>query len=187
MKSLFLTACVAVAAVSSVFAQSGGKAIALIKMGDAEYEAAFNSSEAARELFELFPLSVEMKEWAGNSEFYSGLGKTLSMDAPKVFAFKAGDIALYNERSLVIFYAETSNTANYVKVGEIKTPNSIRSLKSELTNANGKVTFGKGKTEASSSAEKEVYDIYLAICDAMIKKGRAHLKNILTRTWFLPT
>ena len=51
-------------------------------------------------------------------------------------SFAAGDIALYNGLSLVIFYAATTQTSGYVKIGHIDGT----SLKESLDRAKGSVS-----------------------------------------------
>lgn len=69
---------------------------------------AFEENKTVNELSGLFPLSFSMNEWAGNSEYYARLSKRLeTSDAKTHGRFSAGDIALYNNISLVIFYADS--------------------------------------------------------------------------------
>lgn len=166
--------CLLVAA--AVYAQGKeGTMNITVTIGGTEYAAQLDDTAAAREVAALFPLSVEMKEWAGNKEYYVGLGKTINGTAPAATAITAGDIMLYSSRSLVIFYDNSANTAGYVKLGHIS---DSKNLKAALDKAGGKVAFAQTKTESAlTKDQQDVYASYEAICAAMIAKDRAAMER----------
>ena len=76
---------------------------------------------------------------AGNSEYYARLSEKINTDGIKSpSTFETGDIAIYNNISLVIFYADTKNTAGYAKIGHIT---EAEGVKDALKAAKGKVIF----------------------------------------------
>ncbi len=152
-----------------------------VTIGGSEYTAQFDDNAAAREVASLFPLSLNMKEWAANKEYYAGLAKTISSTAPAATAIAAGDIMLYSGRSLVIFYGDSANTSGYVKLGRIS---DSKNLKAALDKAKGNVSFARAKSaekEKGSAAltpeQQEVYAAYEEICRALIAKDRATLER----------
>lgn len=133
-----------------------------LEIGKTEYAAAFEESKTVQSLLELFPLSVKMNEWAGNSEYYARFSQRLdTSDAKTPKSFSAGDIALYNNVSLVIFYADTTNTSGYVLLGCIK--NTDGGLKFALENAGGNVSF-------KISEKAEIANLYRKMYRAMTSR-----------------
>lgn len=175
MKKICIALAVLAAAVAGFAQEKGGTMNITVTIGGTEYTAQFDNNAAAREVAELFPLSVDMKEWAGNNEYYAGLGKTINGTAPAATAITAGDIMLYSSRSLVIFYDSSENTAGYVKLGHIS---GSKNLKTALDKAGGKVAFAQTKTgPALTKDQPDVYASYEAICAAMIAKDRAAMER----------
>jgi len=127
----------------------------------------------------LFPLSLNMKEWAANKEYYAALAKTVSSTAPAATAIAAGDIMLYSGRSLVIFYGDSSNTSGYIKLGSIA---GAKHLKATLDKAKENVSFVRAKSAETgvptvTPEQQEVYAAYEEICRALIAKDRATLER----------
>lgn len=148
-----------------------------VTIGGTEHATQFDDNAAAREVASLFPLSVNMKEWAANKEYYAGLAKTISSTAPAATAIAAGDIMLYSGRSLVIFYGDSANTSGYIKLGSIA---DAKNLKAALDKAKGNVSFSRAKSSekekggaALTPEQQEVYAAYEEICRALIAKDRA--------------
>lgn len=152
-----------------------------VTIGGTDFAATLDGNDAARNIAALLPLTLSMSEWAGNSEYYARLSqKTDTGNAVSPRSFAAGDIALYNGLSLVIFYAATTQTSGYVKIGHIDGT----SLKESLDRAKGSVTFGKaelrksdGKMTAGSEAEK-IRLLYERMYRAMIAKDMAEMAEI---------
>ena len=145
--------------------------------GSSNEQHIIEDAAAAREVAALFPLSLNMKEWAANKEYYAALAKTISSTAPAATAIAAGDIMLYSGRSLVIFYGDSANTSGYIKLGSIA---DAKNLKATLDKAKENVSFVRAKStekEKGSAAltpeQQEVYAAYEEICRALIAKDRA--------------
>ena len=152
-----------------------------VTIGGTEYAAQFDDNAAAREVASLFPLSLDMKEWAANKEYYAGLEKPVAAKEPQAEKIATGDIMLYSGRSLVIFYDSTANTSGYIKLGSIT---DAKNLKEALDKAKGKVSFAianprvEGRMGAALTKEqREVYAAYEEICRALIAKDRATLER----------
>ena len=145
--------------------------------GSSNEQHIIEDAAAVREVAALFPLSVNMREWAANKEYYAGLAKTISSTAPAATAINAGDIMLYSGRSLVIFYGDSANMSGYIKLGSIA---DAKNLKATLDKAKENVSFVRAKSaekEKGSAAltpeQQEVYAAYEEICRALIAKDRA--------------
>lgn len=112
---------------------------ASVSIGTKSYSVTAEDNEAAKFFFDRVPRSLTMNEWAGNSEYYARLSEKINTDGIKSpSVFETGDIAIYNNTSLVIFYADTKNTAGYAKIGHIT---EAVGLKDALKAAKGKVIF----------------------------------------------
>jgi hypothetical protein len=148
-----------------------------VTIGGTEHATQFDDAAAVREVASLFPLSVNMREWAANKEYYAGLAKTIRSTAPAATAIAAGDIMLYSGRSLVIFYGDSANTSGYIKLGSIA---DAKNLKATLDKAKENVSFVRAKSSekekggaALTPEQQEVYAAYEEICRALIAKDRA--------------
>ncbi|HIT11158.1 MAG TPA: hypothetical protein IAB58_00015 [Candidatus Pelethosoma merdigallinarum] len=89
-------------------------------------------------LIKLLPLDTNMKELNGN-EKYCYLSESLPTNFENIGTIHAGDIMLYGDDCLVIFY-ETFNTSyHYTKIGHIDYDN----LRDLLGNGNVTVRINK--------------------------------------------
>lgn len=173
---------------------------ATVSIGSKIYSVTAEDNYAAKAFFGRAPFSLTMSEWAENSEYYARLSEKINADGIKSpSAFEAGDIAIYKNVSLVIFYDDTKNTAGYAKIGHIA---EALGLKDVLKDANGKVVFlrsdfateenevyaayeGASPGDASrvsasqklADEEQSVYESYVVINTAMIKKDRDALER----------
>lgn len=89
-----------------------------IKINDIEYNVELEDNNTSKELFELLPLDFTMEELNGN-EKYVYLDSKLSTDAYYPNYIKAGDIMLYGDNCLVIFYKSFETKYSYTKIGHI--------------------------------------------------------------------
>jgi hypothetical protein len=85
----------------------------------------------------MLPLTVEMTELNGNEKYFHFSTK-LPSDASNPGTIRAGDLMLWGDNSLVLFYKTFPTSYSYTKLGRIENP-------SELSAAVGsgeiKVTF----------------------------------------------
>lgn len=89
-----------------------------VTINDKEYTINLENNETAREFLNHLPLELNMSELNGN-EKYVYIDFTLPTNATKPKQISAGDIMLYGNNCLVIFY-ETFNTQySYTKIGHI--------------------------------------------------------------------
>lgn len=89
-----------------------------VTINDKEYTINLENNETAREFLNHLPLELNMSELNGN-EKYVYIDFTLPTNATNPKQISAGDVMLYGNNCLVIFY-ETFNTQyNYTKIGHI--------------------------------------------------------------------
>ena len=113
-----------------------------IKIGSKTFDAVLYDNKTAVDLQNKFPLKVRMSELNGN-EKYKYLNFNLPTNEEKVKRIKAGDIMLYGDDCLVIFYKSFNTSYNYTKVGRIT---DIEGLKKAVGEGNVTVKFSKEKS-----------------------------------------
>lgn len=115
---------------------------ATVKVGKKSFKAVLYDNETTKALEKKLPIKYKMSDLNGNEKY-----KYLSYDLPtkekKVRKIKAGDIMLYGDDCLVVFYKSFKTSYKYTKVGKI-------------TNTKGlKKAAGKGKVTVSISLKKQ--------------------------------
>lgn len=73
---------------------------------------------------DLLPMTAEMKELNGNEKYYY-LSSSLPTDSQNVGRIEAGDIMLYGDDCIVLFYESFSSSYSYTKIGHIKNPTGL--------------------------------------------------------------
>lgn len=103
------------------------------------YKATLIDNETTRELLSRLPFTIVMNELNKNEKYYY-FDKELPSNASKVEKIHAGDLMLYKNDCLVLFYESFSTTYSYTKIGEIE---DVTSLKETVGENNIQVTFRK--------------------------------------------
>ena len=83
-----------------------------------DYTINLEDNSTAKKLFELAPLEVTMKELNGN-EKYVYLSSSFPVDSYKPGHINQGDIMLFDNGCLVIFYKSFDTSYSYTKIGYI--------------------------------------------------------------------
>ncbi len=83
-----------------------------------EYNVELEDSETSKSLLELLPLELEMKELNGN-EKYHYLDISLPTDKTNLSKINKGDLMLYTDNCLVLFYKSFTTSYSYTKIGHI--------------------------------------------------------------------
>lgn len=77
---------------------------------------------AAQAFAELLPLEVDMSDLNGN-EKYAYLDTSLPTDASTPARIEAGDVMLYGDTCLVVFYETHDNSSySYTRLGQVDDP-----------------------------------------------------------------
>ena len=90
----------------------------VLAIGDTSFIIALADNEAARELARRMPLRLEMAELNGN-EKYANLGSPLPAKAENVRRIEAGDVMLWGNDCLVVFYKSFDTPYSYTRIGHI--------------------------------------------------------------------
>ena len=89
-----------------------------VKIEDKEYNANLESNETVQELLNKLPIELSMKELNGN-EKYSYLEYSFKTNEYSPNTILKGDIMLYGNNCLVLFYKTFKTNYQYTKIGHI--------------------------------------------------------------------
>jgi len=95
-------------------------------------EATFYDSETTRELKKLLPLKMMMQELNGN-EKHGQISKSLPVDSFCPETIHKGDLLLWRNSTLVMFYKTFKSRYQYTKIGKLKEPSCIDKFKDKTT------------------------------------------------------
>lgn len=89
-----------------------------LTVGDKTFTATLLDNETARQLVEQFPLTVDMRDLNGNEKYFY-LDTEFPTDAYQPGQIDAGDLMLYGNNCLVLFYESFSSSYSYTRLGSI--------------------------------------------------------------------
>lgn len=92
----------------------------MIKVGSTTFKVNLEENPSARALKTMLPMTLDMKELNGN-EKYADLPASLPVDPANPGSIRSGDLMLYGDRVLVLFYETFSTSYRYTKLGRIET------------------------------------------------------------------
>jgi len=95
-----------------------------ITIGQKEFVATLEENETVKELKKRLPLTITMSGLHSNEKYYH-FSKALPTDSYSPKLIKAGDIMLYDNYSLVLFYKTFSTPYRYTKIGHIDDTHSL--------------------------------------------------------------
>ena len=99
-----------------------------------KYKVELENNKTTKELIKHLPLELDSKELNGN-EKYNYLDFKLPTNSYHPDEIKAGDIMLYNDDCLVLFYDNFKTSYSYTKIGHVN----IDNIQSVLGNKNVKI------------------------------------------------
>ena len=91
----------------------------IITIKNKKYEAILYDNSTTKELIKNFPISITMSDLNGNEKYYN-FSKSFSTSSENVANINKGDIMLFGDNCLVIFYKSFSTHYKYTKLGYIK-------------------------------------------------------------------
>ncbi len=93
----------------------------VIKIDEHEFTATLEETETAQAFAKLLPLEKSMVELNGNEKYYD-LHQNLPSDPKKVGRIEAGDLMLFQNNFIVVFYKTHSTSYTYTRIGKIDNP-----------------------------------------------------------------
>lgn len=109
----------------------------IITIKNKKYEAILYDNSTVRELIKNFPISITMSDLNGNEKYYN-FSKSFSTSSENVANINKGDIMLFGDNCLVIFYKSFSTRYRYTKLGYIK---NLEDLENSLGKGDIEITF----------------------------------------------
>lgn len=103
----------------------------IITIKNKKYEAILYDNSTTKELIKKFPITITMSDLNGNEKYYN-FSKSFSTSSENVANINKGDIMLFGDNCLVIFYKSFSTHYKYTKLGHIKNTEDLEN------------SFGKG-------------------------------------------
>ena len=96
-----------------------------LEIGDYTFAVDLESNATVAKLLDLLPLEINMDEFNGNEKCYF-LDSSLPTNTVRVGQIKAGDVMLWQDNCLVIFYQSFSTPYSYTRIGHIKDTTNLR-------------------------------------------------------------
>jgi len=98
-----------------------------ITIHDKSFSATLEDNETSREFIKRLPLSISMNELNKNEKYYY-FDHPLPSNATKIDKINSGDIMLYGNDCLVLFYDTFNTDYSYTRIGKLDNPNNIKSI-----------------------------------------------------------
>ncbi len=109
----------------------------IITIKNKKYEAILYDNSTTKELIKKFPITITMSDLNGNEKYYN-FSKSFSTSSENVANINKGDIMLFGDNCLVIFYKSFSTRYRYTKLGYIK---NLEDLETSLGTGDIEITF----------------------------------------------
>lgn len=109
----------------------------IITIENKKYEAILYDNSTTKELIKKFPITITMSDLNGNEKYYN-FSKSFSTSSENVANINKGDIMLFGDNCLVIFYKSFSTRYRYTKLGYIK---NLEDLENSLGKGDIEITF----------------------------------------------
>lgn len=109
----------------------------IITIKNKKYEAILYDNSTTKELIKKFPITITMSDLNGNEKYYN-FSKSFSTSSENVANINKGDIMLFGDNCLVIFYKSFSTRYRYTKLGYIK---NLEDLENSLGKGDIEITF----------------------------------------------
>lgn len=109
----------------------------IITIENKKYEAILYDNLTTKELIKKFPITITMSDLNGNEKYYN-FSKSFSTSSENVANINKGDIMLFGDNCLVIFYKSFSTRYRYTKLGYIK---NLEDLENSLGKGDIEITF----------------------------------------------
>ena len=135
-----------------------------VTVNGTSFDAVLADSETGRAFAEMLPLTITMTELNGN-EKYHYLDGSLPTDSYKPGTIEAGDLLLYGNNCVVLFYETFSSGYSYTRIGKLT---SADGLKAAVGTGNVSVTFAKKSATGVESHQSSAVRSQKALRDGQL-------------------
>lgn len=111
-----------------------------IVIGNKTFTATLYDNAASEALAGWLPMTLDMNELNGNEKYFY-LDGSLPTEAVRPDGIRTGDIMLYGDSCLVLFYKDFSTSYSYTPLGRVDDPSGLAAA---VGGGNVQVTFRKG-------------------------------------------
>jgi len=136
-------------------------------IGTKTFTVTLADSETGRAFAQLLPLTISMTELNGN-EKYHYLDSSLPTDSYQPGTIQAGDLMLYGNNCVVLFYETFGSSYSYTRIGSIDDPTGLAAA---LGSGNVSVRFEKAGTTDLNQVPSDQ-----APSTKFIENGQVYLK-----------
>ena len=98
-----------------------------ITIGTKAFKVTLENNPTVTKLKTLFPITLNMTELNGNEKYFH-LSTRLPTNASNPGAIQSGDLMLYGNNSLVLFYKAFETTYTYTRLGRIDDPSGLSAV-----------------------------------------------------------
>ncbi len=95
-----------------------------VVVGNKVFTATLENNEISKKFISMLPLEINMIELNGNEKYYN-LDKELPTNSYNPKKINSGDIMLYGNKCLVLFYKTFKTSYSYTKLGSINNPKDL--------------------------------------------------------------
>lgn len=97
-----------------------------ITIGSSVYSATLYDNATTKAFKAMLPMTLNMSELNGNEKYFY-FSNTLPTNSAPGGNIQNGDLMLYGDNCLVLFYESLNTTYNYTRLGKISNPNGLAS------------------------------------------------------------
>ncbi len=96
-------------------------------INDKAFTILLEDNDTSREFVKRLPLDISMKELNGNEKYYY-FDKSLPSNSSKVGKINSGDVMLYGDDCLVLFYDTFNTSYSYTRIGKLEDSSNIKDV-----------------------------------------------------------
>lgn len=98
-----------------------------ITINNKTFSATLEDNETSKYFIKLLPLNITMNELNGNEKYYY-FNNSLPSNSKKVDKINSGDIMLYGDDCLVLFYDSFNTNYSYTRIGKVDNGSDLKEV-----------------------------------------------------------
>ncbi|MBR1716250.1 MAG: hypothetical protein IJ718_01365 [Paludibacteraceae bacterium] len=138
-------------------------------IGNKTFSATLADSETGKAFADLLPMTLSMTELNGN-EKYHYLASSLPTDSYQPGTIQTGDLMLYGNNCVVLFYETFNSSYSYTRIGSVDDPSGLAAA---LGSGNVSVRFEKSTTTENLTPNVQRNNVP---CTKVIENGQVYIQ-----------